>query len=494
MKKNIDKYFILNITIFTIIIILFVIGYAINNNNLLLTTTVIFCFFNIISSLKNIRININFIVFNITFFVLLLGRYFLQMISGENYGTIFPEEITKNTILLLFISLVALYIGKSSFELYKKKFNKKKQVKVNEEKIEEKKEKIKYVRQIARVMFIITFIMAFAVTLETAVFVQQNSYLAKYTDFQTKIPSIIHKIAQTNFIFLMIYLFTFPSKKETFAVVIVYTIYLVTSILSGGRSTFVIGILMLFMYFLSRERYIENEKYFTKKVIIILGILGVILIIFLSCYTTLRNNIAIENFNPFDKFKQFFIDQGGSVNVISYTQYYKDELPDTNSSYAFGPFINYIKHGTLAKILGYGQDYYTNNTVEMALYGNNLGATISYLVMPERYLNGEGLGTQYIAELYADCSYAGVIIYNLILGFLLMWFNNLKKENWIGLAFSFNILKKMIYLPRQFAMEWVINLLSIPTILAIILVYGYSEIIYRYKTRRNKVEENTMDS
>lgn len=493
MKKNIDKYFILSITIFIILIILFFIGFVVNNNNLLLTVTVLFCFFNIISSLKSFRFNINFIIFNITFFVLLLGRYFLEMLSGKDYSINFSNDITKNTILLLFISLVALYIGKNFFELCKKRWNQNRQLKVNKKKVEEKKEKIIYVRQIARIMFFITFSMTFAIVLEQAIFVQQNTYIALYTEFQTQIPSIIHKIAETNFIFLMIYLFTFPGKKETFIVIAIYMVYLIISVLTGDRAALVIGILIFFIYFIYRERYFKKERYFTKKVIAVIVILGIGLIIFLSCYNTLRNNIPIEDFNPFNQFKQFFIDQGGSVNIISYTQYYKDELPDTNSSYAFGPFINYIKYGTLSRILGFGQEYYDTNTEEMALYGNNLGATISYLVMPERYLNGEGLGAQYIAEIYVDCSYLGVIIYNLILGFLLMWFNNLKKENWIGLAFSFNILKSLIYLPRQSAMGWVVNLLSVPNILAIVLAYGYSEIMYRYKIRR-KNEKNTMDS
>lgn len=489
MKKYLNKYFALNLIIAIISVILFTIGFIINNNNLLLVATVLFCLFNITSSLKQVRLNINFIIFNITFFVLLLGRYFLQMLSGENYSTNFPANITKTTIILLFISLVAIYIGKNIFILVKKKFRRERQIKKDEKILDEK---ITYVRQIARIMFIITFIMAFAVVLEEAIFVQQNTYIDIYTEFETKIPSIIHKIAETNFIFLMMYLFTFPSKKETFIVVGCYIIYLVTSILTGGRATFVVGILMLFIYFIYREIYFEKERYFTKKVIAIMAIMGVVLIIFLSSYNILRNNKAIENFNPINQFKQFFIDQGGSVNIISYTQYYKDELPDTNSNYTFGPFINYFRFGTLAQILGYGQEFYDYNTKEMALYGNNLGATISYLVMPDRYVGGEGLGTQYIAEIYVDYSYIGVILYNLVLGFLLAWFNRLKKENWIGLAFSFNVLKSLIYLPRQSAMAWVVNLLSVPNILAILLVFGYSEI--RYKLRRRSVEENTLDS
>ena len=130
---------------------------------------------------------------------------------------------------------------------------------------------------------------------------------------------------------------------------------------------------------------------------------------------------------------------------------------------------------------------FSNTTIKedpesTALHGKNLGATLSYFVLGNRYLNGEGTGVQYISELYVDYGYVGVIIYNLLIGYLMgritMSIESRKYTNPYLFAVSFLILGDMVYIPRNFALSWITNLTSIGYIMVIFVIYLISN--YKY--------------
>ena len=239
----------------------------------------------------------------------------------------------------------------------------------------------------------------------------------------------------------------------------------------------------------------QDINIINKNSLIIFVILIPIIVVGLSTYNVTRNGNAIDNFNPFSSFGKFFIDQGGSVDIISYAQKYKGQLPNTNVNYTFGPFINYAKRGTIAKILRGDKNETDLSKEDVALYGNNLGATISYLAMKNRYLRGEGLGTEYIAELYIDYSYYGVIIYNFILGMLLTIIMKINYQNYIFMPFVMNLVESIIYLPRQFATAWIVNIMNVSNIVLIlfILVSAYCICGFREKGETKKRLNNAEE-
>lgn len=468
----------IKVIVLIISIILFGIGSIINSFNMMLCAIMVVLMNNIVFSLFNIKENIVFLVFNITFFTLLLSGNLISMLSNEVWYNKFDKEIEKNTLLLLYLSLICIWFGNRIYRWYKNYIEKyRKYKKIKNDFFDEE---IVGIRKFLKIMFFATLVPAIIMVIEEIIFINQNAYVDLHTKFASKIPFLIQKLANTNFTFLMLYLSTFPKRKDSLIVTGIYCIYLIATIFTGGRGSFVIGIIVFIIYYIYRQ-YTFKEKYINKKVIIIMGIVGIVVIIFLSSYNVWRNKATIENFNLINQFKQFFIDQSGSVNLISYVQKYKDQLPDTNKNYTFGILINVL--------LNNNEYISKTNTENTALYGNNLGATLSYLVMKSAFLRGHGLGTQYIAELYVDFSYAGVIVYNIILGFGLSAIMNIRKENYIGFAIGLNLISNLIYLPRQFAMGWCTYLMSSTIILSVILTFGVSRII-----RRRLKYENSLDS
>ena len=466
---------------------MFLIGLIFSNLNLMLLGIIALILNNVIISLLDMKNNVFFLMFNITFFVLNIGGKFFRTVTEVNWTDEFSFSINRHTLVLLYISLLSVLCGKYIYQCIRMKRERKSQKKI----FDYEKVNKEYVRKISKIFFYITIIISCIVSIEKIIYVQQNSYLSLFQTFSSKIPGLILKISETSLVFFLIYICTFPEKKKIIPVISIFLLQALLNLMTGSRGDTVLALFLVVMYFIVRQ-YIMGENYFNKKTVTI-GMIGLIfLIIFLGAFNLLRNGIKIENFNIVNQFIQFFVDQETSGKVISYAEQYKNLLPDTNYNYTFGPFIAYFREGTIAKIINFGNvNSMKYNTVEMALYGNDFGSTISYLVLREQYLNGHGLGTHYIAELFTDYSYLGVIIYNIVLGMILILLANVDRENWIGFTYSFIIVLDLIYIHKRPAMAWVVNLLSIPNILSICMVYYGAKFI---DNRRIKKDENIMDS
>lgn len=78
---------------------------------------------------------------------------------------------------------------------------------------------------------------------------------------------------------------------------------------------------------------------------------------------------------------------------------------------------NIIQNKPIGMLLG--MEKFSGNSASYATRGSSLAHALSYIVLKNRYLNGEGLGSSYIAETFHDLSYPGLIIINGLYAFLL---------------------------------------------------------------------------
>lgn len=475
------------IILFLLHLIPFIIGYCTKSFNLMMFSIIFIWLINIIDSIKNIEKNIFYLFFLITFFTLLLGKNVIGFFDGTPWYTSYDTNIELITHLLLYISLLALDIGKLFANNYFAKINAKPKNITSNSKLSD------YIEKYALLVFFITFIPTIALTVEKIIFVKQNSYLEFYTSFDSVFPSFFEKLSQLNFSSLILFLILFPKFSKVVKILCLYGFYLVLTIFTGSRTDFVVNVLIVLVYLIYSDRK-EIYKIFNKKIIAILAVVTVFGISFLSAFNSIRNGYEVENYDMYFQVKQFFIDQSNSLNVIKNAVKFKDDLPSTNVNYTFGPFISYYNYSKVFSL--FRKDKRVNecemNTVDCALYCNNFGQTISYLALGDKYLEGHGLGTQYIAELYVDFGYAAVFVFNLALGILLILFAKVEKSNIILLSYIFILFSKIIYIPRSFALEWVLYLLSIPNLVLICLPKVFEK--YFYKNRNEVINEDIMDS
>ncbi|MDE6706483.1 MAG: O-antigen polysaccharide polymerase Wzy family protein, partial [Oscillospiraceae bacterium] len=91
---------------------------------------------------------------------------------------------------------------------------------------------------------------------------------------------------------------------------------------------------------------------------------------------------------------------------------------------------------------------YAGNSIEHALYGHSLAHTLSWFDYKQRYLNGHGVGSCYIAELYHDFGYIGVFVGNVIYGMILKSINKMPFSKPYTCAVLFSMLHALLLAPR----------------------------------------------
>lgn len=408
--------------------------------------------------------------FLISFFTFLLGRDFFLIFFNIDASDIyaFPRYCVSHMYYCMHLSLFGIFIGSSMF---------KNQVgKINLHMVEGK---VDCLKKVVLKLFKITLIFkVIEVVLNVFNFIVLGT--RGYHNIW-----VLEKMVQINYLMFLGYLLLAPSKKELFPVIKVYFIIQLFTFLTGTRGEFLYFAFMLFCYLLYRDyvNKMENkndEIFFTKKIWIAIGCIAPFFIIFLGLFASLRLGEGMEFTGFTNDLNAFFIQQGGSAQVIGYAKFYENSFPPTNISYTFGPLINYIKYGVFGSLLGNEMPSFD----QIPLYGNNMGATITWLISPEYYYSGGGQGNQYIAELYKDFGYWGVFVFSIILGVIIRGFLFFSTKSWVlNVLFAFG-LQNVISMPRDFYLTCLIGVISLLNIIVLLTVDSHAN---KLLMKKNKI-------
>lgn len=450
MKKNSVLLFIMVLSLITMLLSL-----TIQNVTLGIIALTLIFIVNLVYAIFDIKNRYLLIFFLISFFTFTMGQYYFPNNSNELYFTNYENSIIIYTLLMQYISLFSIIVGYFFLEKFLK--NKKISFSLNEKIFSNK------IIFLIFIIFIICFICSCITYIETGYRVMKYGYLVIYNGLHpTIIPSIISYLGNSTSVFLIILLIICNSKKIIGISLILYFINISLSLLTGVRGTFIIGVLFIIYYLIY---YQGKYKYFSKKIIknffVMIILVFPIMIIGLNIYNNTRNNLPIEHINVFAEFKSFFVNQGTSVNVISSAQKYEKNLKQSGTTnFVFGPLLYSFQNKV--KILTFNHintnDLYTLENQKK----NNLGVSLSILVLGyDRYSKGHGVGSQYIAELYIDYGYLGIIIFNLILGAYMCLIYRLSNHNW--LIFGINLLSfsSIVYISRGQVMQLITSIASI---------------------------------
>lgn len=397
--------------------------------------------------------------FLISFFTFLLGRTFIFFLISPFFKEIRILESLSQTspydakiFIPLYISLLCVYWGhywglnrfSYPFKIYfnQDQFNRK---------------------IIAIRIFYITFPFKCFYVAKFAQNTLENSYAN--LNAVIHIPFYINWLYLINTIAFICFLVSMPTKRELKIPIVLFLIITALSLYMGERGPVVANILFLLIYFISRD-YIEKptKRFVSKRTIFLLIVISPFALIFLNLFADFRSSREIDSNGFLLDFFNFFLQQGGSSHLIAMVDDY--QLPDTNTFYTLGPLTNYFSHWWHSS--PYAGD------MDVALYGNNLGATLTYLSNENYYLSGGGLGTQYIAELKVDFGYWGIVIYNVFLGIMLRYLSfDVKKSPYMQIFASLLIIT-ILSLPRDFCLSWVVRLIAPLNILTALLIFSLS--------------------
>ncbi|CCY72171.1 putative uncharacterized protein [Clostridium sp. CAG:921] len=442
-----------------------------NNITVSYIATILMFLADIIFCLKNFKKRTLLFLFLSCFFIFLMGRQTVELIETRKVVYIFSKDISIHIIRCLYISLLSVLIGFYFVEKYAKEYtgNVKDNIKLFNYSVS--KEKIKMsLQKYSKIMFIIGFALNIILIIEKVIYIQEHSYLEYYKSFTSAIPYIIRIIANIRTIAFFIFIATLPSKKQSRIPIILYFLESIMMLFIGNRGNCIINVLILIYYIVFRQSLNKNEKWIKKSYVITLCAAIPFIFAGLSLIVYIREKIPLDNFSFVGQVERFFKSIGNSVNIIGYGKLYEKELP-RNTLYSFGDFIQYLKYNPIiSRIFGLNHlEYYTK---EYAMSGASFMHTISYFIEPEAYLNGHGYGSSYIAELYSDFKYIGVIFGNLFLGAYMAIFNKIYKKSYLLSAcmlLSYNI---MLFIPRA-AFDYILTyVFNFTVILGIIIIVG----------------------
>lgn len=194
-----------------------------------------------------------FFGFLVTFFIFLMGRQMLEIFGLHKIETDFPDSVQKKTEITLLLSLMGLFGGYIISGYIK---NSKMKIRIKKKQNNEQTLLVPYIRKVSSILFRITYIFAILKVLESAIYVSYAGYLSMYTSFSSNLPYIIQKLAELSPILMFTYLGTLPSKKECQCNIVLYIIYLLSTLATGRRFECIGGLLLLVVYYALRKGYL----------------------------------------------------------------------------------------------------------------------------------------------------------------------------------------------------------------------------------------------
>lgn len=477
-KKKIMKG--INFVVFVLFTISFVFFSQFRDLNVMFNIIILFMVYTGLVSFSKYPENIPFFLFLVSFFTFLLGRMvvtnYFNYKEGYNglLGTAFSNpDIVFKILILVFISLLFLSIGyiiSLPINFKKKAINN-----LNKE-----------IRLISKYFFIFSFIFRILVLVEMIQTSSSVGYYESFSTFSSSLPSVFRLLSEMYDISLFIFLGTMPTKKESLPWISCYVLDGILSMLSGRRSYFLLNIFIIVIYYFYREydsRKKKGEKWINiRHFLIFIGSFP-FLIIVLNIIGSFRGGNGYKSDGISASFLEFLYSQGISINVIGYTINFDKSLPNRN--YSFGPIIEFFVTKILSRFGNINTNLYSGQNIFRALEGNLFSHTISYFIMPDLYLRGIGYGSSYIAELFKDFSYIGVVLGNIFYGvFFRNIFKLIQNVDAILKGIIFLMVRQLMFAPRSGFTNFLVAALSLPKVLCVVIILLISYIINQERVGR----------
>lgn len=395
---------------------------------------------------ENLYGNIEILGFLIGFFVFLIGgQVAITYLDYDGYDRTFPQWIENHTNFILILSMLSLILG---YAIAKSIHKGSVIYTVINVKVSQSSDYYQQVRKISRIAFFVSMGCAMLMLLEKILFFRvSGDYYATYSEYKSHLPYIIKTF--DNFMPYSFYVFlgTRPRKKEAILPILMYLVYLAGSLFTGRRIFIVVGLMAVLTYFIINDHE-TDEKWITKRLIRIACIVAPVFIIFLTVYGEIRINESKHDYNILHLFGKFIGSQGFTVNVLKYERLNGSSL-GTGKFYSFYNTMRFLRTSPLTRWFMPSYNFtYGEYSVQNALNGNSFANTVTYLNSPLTFLKGGGYGSSYIAELFRDFGYLGIILGNILYGFAFGTLSRVRRKGILFFALSFIFLECMFKVPR----------------------------------------------
>lgn len=403
-------------------------------------------------SLIDLKNRVLLAAFLTSFFIFLIGGHLVYEYLDMEIKYFIEYKFYFHSNITMGVSLICLFVGIKTSEriidYIRPNTNEETSDLFNRAEVNNRE----LLRHITKFFYLITYIFNLYVVIDRAAFVMNNSYISSYVNYERNVSFVVTAIGAMTPYFFFLFLATLPSKKEVRPLIILQVISAGATLLTGSRIAFMTDILFIIIYYIIRHYYNDGEKWISKKHVTIFIISVPLLIIALFLYNYLRSAGPISDFSMKELIFGFFQQQGFSSNVIRLGLYHQNDLRD-DTYYSFFGLVRFLRTNSFLKLF-YNPQYdfsYAGNSVDYALNGNSLAHALSYHTL-RGYLSGSGVGSCYIAELYHDFGYLGIVIGNIVYGTVItaiskLWMRVRKYNIWVT-AIGFSLIGGFLKAPR----------------------------------------------
>ena len=399
----------------------------------------------------------SYMVFLYTLFLFNFTRIFLDIVGYREFGwaTKFANyyffndvriEIINVFIIVLLFTHLGFFIG------------------IINEKEEELKSRItlknrKIYTDFGMFLFIVALpALAYKMFIQLKVILQAG-YEAYYTGILKGVdyPFFTKGSGTIMTIGFLIFLISIPSKKKFLTVSSLYLMVKLLDSFKGARAIFLTQLLFIMWYYAK----VYGIKIKAKTMAKLVGFT----VLFSQILVSIRSK-KVFSLDLINSVYNFLFSQGVSYLVLGYTIDLKSKIVGSGSY----PYI-------LQGIFGFKPQ-----SAEALNMTNSLADKLTYALNPLAYMKGEGIGSNYIAEMY-DLGYIWIIVISILLGFMIIKYEKYVVKNRFLLLTSYYFIPNLFYIPRGsfFGEALIRNMLMLAGVY--ILIFGFD---YMYR----KIEEN----
>lgn len=415
--------------------------------------------------LMDIEKRLTLFAFDLAMFTFLLTRLIIPLfyeneytINALFYTMSFSDAAYEFINNAIFISLITSFIGFNVVRdtgFYGISFN-------------SENDYTNRIRKLAKKAVYFCAFFTFLTIVEKIYYVGANGYEELYLSYQSHFPSIFKKFVNVYTLVFYLFLGTLPAKKEAIPIIIVYIALGALSLLTGARSEFVLNCILVITYMFLRNKFSPDDFWIDRKgkIALLVTVPAICALMFLVML--LRGGRTSEGYGIASMFVDFFFQQGSSMQVVGLTYDAQSQIPD-GKFYSFGALIDNFNHNFIFELFGIAK-VYRSQTAEYAIYGHSLANYLTYTFQTQRFLNGGGMGSSYIAEVWNDFGYVGLGIWSWMYGHILAKFYVWAQKSMWYLALAFFMLVGIVYSPRGGAIDFIADITS-PTNLLVMLFF-----------------------
>lgn len=390
----------------------------------------------------------------------------------DNFGiNIGGSAVSSHVFLALGMALLGLFIGFQALAPVMRSF-------LNRKNDTGNKPVVEAVRRSSLLLFAAALPMKIALDVEIIRFVVENGYLAYYAEFETSLPSPLRILGGTTNVAFLLYLATNPSVRALRLPTGFYLAEAFLSLGTGQRTEFFLSVSVLVLYFAYRYLVHEpTELRFSTRLRWGAVLTLPLLLTIATVVARLRAAPPRPGTGPLSPLLDTLHSQGASLDVLAYGYLERSEVSESNV-YTFGPLVNLVTRN-LPGAVGFGPGPFAGHTTERAMESGYFSHQISYLVLNERYFDGLGLGSSYVAELWQDFSYAGVLIGSVILALIVAIMTAGLQRTWWTRALALMLGREILLIPRSGATQFLVEAFTLSAISGVILIaIGATALMY----------------